>query len=237
MKELQTIPTLRQERGCGYPQIGGTYLFGGIGISLVCDRLPLEIGVCNCCGETIRFFRGIQQINPLALWGVHDGSECTCPPICPLCHPEKHEAPCFFMWVGQDYSMKSFAKEAFEMGVSKRISVIPKDLEIGKSWIFLGKTGIITETDLGYDAKKGKTIKANGVFYAFKVTQIQYWIAESDATEEKLKELKDRGITPVIVPETPENQCHFGKTLKRKSKKAKQSESLIPLDQFGNEEE
>jgi len=132
------------------------------------------------------------------------------------------------MWVGSEYTTTSFEQEAFEMGVSKRISVIPKDLEIGKSWIYLGKQGLIKER-VGYDAKKGRVKKVDGVFYAFKVTAIEHWLGESDATEEKVQELLNKGITVVEVPETEVNQDHFGRAVKKRTKKV---ETRIPLDTF-----
>jgi hypothetical protein len=219
------------ERGCGFKHIGGLYLVGG-GMALPCDRLPLEIDECPVCGEIIRFSRGIQKINPLVLWGPHDKKECKCPLQCPLCNPEKkpQDVPSYLMFVGQDYSSNSFISEAKKMGVSKKINNIPKDLIIGKSWVYLARQNMIEDEEVAYHPKKTK--KRDAVFYAFIPQKVEYFMEKKkkeDYTPEEIEEVKEckkRGITIVWVERTPENEVHFTKRSRKrgaipKSKKEK----------------
>jgi hypothetical protein len=93
------------------------------------------------------------------------------------------------MWVSKIYypTPKDFIDEAVEMGVSKRISYRPLGLRLG-TWILLAhkKVGIGEEP---------------AIFYAFKLESIQYLLWESEATDKWLKELKDAGLEPVIIPD------------------------------------
>lgn len=50
------------KRGCGYRKIGGTYLVGG-GIGVPCDRLPLALDVCLCCGQGIKQALGFTWVD------------------------------------------------------------------------------------------------------------------------------------------------------------------------------
>lgn len=198
----------RLERGCGYRKTHGLYLVGG-GIAHVCDRLPLVIEPCPCCGERPRFSRGIQRIDFPRIYGDHtDGVlECECPKTCPVCWPSSWSHYCdneqhhntWLMWVGKDYTMESFIEEALKIGVSKKIAHIPKDLVVGRDWVFLARKNANPDEPISVTILGHRTQKQDLIFYAFRSQRIEYIITEEEANNTEFVEtLIERGITPVI---------------------------------------
>lgn len=131
---------IEPKRGCGYRKVGGLYLCGS-GMSIPCDMLPLELKQCELCGYEIPFTRAFIWINKKYIQHYsdsHDKKKCSCLKItdkCPICTPERIQQDKYgLMWVGSIYyTPESFIKEAQQMGVSKRIAKIPKELKIGET--------------------------------------------------------------------------------------------------------
>lgn len=202
-------------RGCGYRTVGSMYLVGG-GMALPCDRLPMGLDECPVCGNIPHFIRSVQKIDPLSMFGPHEKKICKCKSICPLCNPETkpRDIPNYLMWVGSDYTNKSFIKEANKMGVSKKINSLPKDLVVGKSWIYLARQNMIDD-DVAYHPKKTK--KKDAIFFAFVPQKVEYLMEKKKKGEyskeelSEIKECKKRGITIVWVEKTPKNDVHFAK--------------------------
>jgi hypothetical protein len=139
-----------KERGCGARKWHGTYLVG-IGLSVACDRLPIPLEVCPTCNEGLKFNRNPRQINAFKMFGDHVFTQDVSPTdkmlslehikclegYCYVCRPPS-DVPSYIMGVGErHYSPESFCKEAMEMGVSKRIPAISRNLVVGKSVVFL----------------------------------------------------------------------------------------------------
>ena len=132
------------KRGCGYRKVGGLYLvFDAPGMP--CDRLPIIIERCPCCGEGLKFTRGWTWIDPIKLFEGDHGAGCSCDEHCPACYPSKFfaghensfENKAGLLWVGEKfYSVESFLREAADLGVSKRIKAIPRGFIPGKTWVF-----------------------------------------------------------------------------------------------------
>lgn len=208
------------KRGCGYRKVGGIYLVGGFTTS-PCDRLPMEVGHCPVCGAGVHFSRNAAEINPFKLWGEHwvgssmsnidrDMYPCACDP-CFVCNPPDGTA--FIMMVGEAFykTPQDFIKEAQEMGVSKRIASIPKKLKLGETVVYLAHKKACNGNnpqqesllaDNGQARMLDAEVKAEpklGVFAAFIPSKIEKLIWEFDATEDALKDLEKRGITPVII--------------------------------------
>ena len=122
------------KRGCGYRVVGALYLVGEY-IPVDCDRLPYPLGACPVCGAGIKVGRGFTKINPLHLFGIHRG--CIDQHHCRVCAPADQVA--FIMRVGEKPypTPQDFIKEGISLGVSKRISCIPRDLEVGKTAVYL----------------------------------------------------------------------------------------------------
>lgn len=215
-------------RGCGHRKVGAMYLVG-MGLAKPCDRLPFELPeICPCCGAGIKQVRGWTWIDPdKLLGGVHmvpvepgppnslnanlavaaeqGGSQFIklCPENkCPVCRPLRLGKRCGLLWVGKtSYTPGSFIKEALDMGVSKRIGHIPKDLVLGETWVLLGHPETCPpagKVEFGQDLPQARP----GIFYAFQPTAIEKIVTESQSEDQKkMDKLEKRGITPVAVPD------------------------------------
>lgn len=131
------------------------------------------------------------------------------------------------MWVGGKFYGKpeDFTKEAERMGISKRISQIPKELEVGKTWVWLAHRevfppvhGKVLDDDVETDEDCPVALDASltdaeckcgaeptpGIFHAFKPTHIEY-VMKGTETEDELDALEKRGLTIVKVERLGEN--------------------------------
>ena len=199
------------KRGCGYRKIGGLYLVG-TGLAVHCDRLPFVVEVCHVCGQGIKQTLGFTWVDWKEYAGSHEG--CKCVGKCSVCQPDKSKYG--LLWVGKKfYSPKSFVEEAVKMGVSKRISHIPRDLELGKDWILLAHPeGGKKEVEDKNTLTKKKTIKVPAIFYAFRPVAVEKVVTESQAKDkEEMEKLEKRGITPVVVPDSDPD--HKGSVYKK----------------------
>lgn len=214
-------------RGCGYRHVGGLYLCGKY-ISIPCDRLPYPLATCPTCGGGIKVSRGFTKINPYRLWGRHDYSSWDKNSgiyiqrcfdkirPCFICDPRDEVA--FIMGVGEKYYKNpgDFLEEAHQLGISKRIPFIPKELELGKTIVYLAhpKACQVKESAAlqqamaivsGGNTKQPRLVETEkteyklGIFTAFIPQRVEKLIWDKDATPEELEKLEKRGITPVIV--------------------------------------
>lgn len=221
------------KRGCGYRKIGGLYLVSNAGYQLICDGLPMELEPCDCCGFVPQFTRGLQRISwkyilqaernhHIALKARGKAGEiCSCPPICPICHSENQELKSYgLMHVGKKfYTAKEFVREAENMGVSKRISDIPRWLILDETWILLAhdevpKMPLKKLKENGLLEKEPETFRA--VFYAFKPQRVEMPVWENEISNEEIQMLEKRGITPVLLENTPENRKRHKRAQNRK---------------------
>jgi hypothetical protein len=225
-------------RGCGYRKAGKLYLVGG-GIPMPCDIMPLFLNPCECCGYIPTFYRNVQMIFKKYIRDLSKAQhrvECICDPVCPICHTENNDQARYGLMFTSTryYTPESFIEEANRMGVSKAIPFIPKDLELGKTWVLCAysKTPDIDDPDFLeakklWESKRNSLVananepleempeppEKNAIFYAFMPERIEMPIWKKDATEEKLKELEDQGITPIIWDEEDPNAEHHKKRL------------------------
>lgn len=187
------------KRGCGFRKVGSLYLVGE-GLAVACDRLPLWVRNCARCGYAPPFSRGIQRLNSGWLSRDHHPHEkCTCGLACPICTPLDQDYA--LMHVGAKYyTPRSFIKEAELHGVSKAISSLPKWLVLNHTWVLLAhQKHMVMQKGFCVDHKPA-------VFYAFKARRVEKLIWESEAKPWKLEQLKDKGLTPVIIKDgTPQH--------------------------------
>lgn len=193
---IQTV--VEKQRGCGFKKPGGLYLIGGASSSSCC-RLPFPLTVCSCCGQGVKFSRGFTWINT-DLFNAHAMNTC-----------ELKETNCIMtlrnlriglMWVGESFykTPQHFINEAWHLGISKRISQLPKDCEPGKTWIALAHRKCITEFSAGAEFKM-----VPGVFMIFKLTAVQY-VVNGKETEQELQKLQDKGIDLIRVKREGQQQ-------------------------------
>lgn len=207
---------IEQIRGCGYRKVGGTYLCGEY-ISVPCDRLPLPLTVCPVCGQGIKVSRGFTEINPYRLWGMHQDCRDRLRP-CFLCDPQDQPAYIMLVGAGNYKNPDDFLDEARSMGISKRIPFIPRDMELGKTVVYLAHPkacevkqpvalqqamAIVeqSETNRPRLLETEKIEKAMGIFCAFIPKRVEKLIWESEAIPEELEKLEKRGITAVKIPD------------------------------------
>jgi len=203
-------------RGCGFRKVGGMYLCGEYSSS-PCDRMPFPLTTCPVCGQGIKVSRGLTKVNPYRLWGTHRDCQDPHRP-CFMCdHPDTHA---YIMLVGKTHykTPEDFMGEALAMGISKRIPFIPKDLELGKTVLYLAHPRAVdvtvplalqqamavvesAETNQIPLLQTERAEKKLGIFCAFIPQRVEKLISESKATPEELQKLGKRGITPVIVPD------------------------------------
>jgi len=210
--------SIEAKRGCGFRKVGGLYLVGD-GLGVTCDRLPYSVGVCRVCGEGIRPARGVRWLDGKEFFGgnckalIRDvdsgqlegylGSPCH-ELHCPICYSDELSLV-GLMWVGEKFypTPEVFEQESARLGVSKRISAVPKEIEIGKTWILLVHPRAMRKKvhakQVDGMGRVETTAYSPGIFHAFKVSRIERIVTDLTGQEE-IEKLKKRGITPVIVP-------------------------------------
>ena len=175
------------KRGCGFRKISRKgrvfYYLCGSGFSLPCDRLPFRLKVCPVCGSGLKFHRGFQWLSWKDYAGEHN--ECKCHEKCFVCHPTDEKYG--LMWVGERYyTPKSFVLEAERMGVSKLVSALPKDLQIGKTKVLLAH-------------RRAWKNREPAIFFAFVVRRVEVLVRAEEADEEWVERLRRRGVTVIVV--------------------------------------
>lgn len=206
------------KRGCGYRKIGGLYLVGGE-IGVPCDRLPLALDVCPCCGQGIKQALGFTWVDVAKLvQGVHlvdsktlfnktaTGAEkvpCDCgmyaPKIpCAFCHAPQTMGKAGLMWVGEKFykTPADFVKEGMAMGFSKRIKAVPRGFKVGETYVLLAHPKAVPA-----DIVQGRDNERPGVFYIWLPQRIEKILPESARGSQEAQELEERGITAVFVPD------------------------------------
>lgn len=192
---------IEERRGCGYRKVGGKYIVSN-SIGGPCCRMPIPLCVCPTCNMGIKHTRSYAWIDPKP-WLQEP---CSSKSVCAVADPERLGEKVLLMWVGEKFypTAKDFIDEANRLGVSKRVSAIPKGLEVGKSWIFLAHPKVI-RTD------EGKWLP--GIFRIFQPDAIEQIITQSQAKDSKLMaHLHKSHIRPVIVPDDdPDHQPNVPK--------------------------
>ena len=197
------------KRGCGYRKPGGIYLVGPpTGQS--CCKLPLPLTVCPCCGAGIKPARSWTRVDGSIFIG--DGPPITCMKdfdegiLCPLSNPIRLEK-CGLLWIGEKFykTPDDFLQEANTMGISRRISTVPKEFEPGKTWVLLAHRKGVLKRDPepeDYDMDKGGRLNPGmwnpAIFSVFRPLRIEY-VTTGNESEEDLERLAKRGLTPVVV--------------------------------------
>ena len=169
-------------RGCGYRKVGGMYFAAAPGKGFRCDQLPFVLTECHCCGFTPRVKRGYSYLTS-KYFQPHE--DCRCNSKCPICKPEQYEGERFLvMRISSRYykTPEEYIEEAGTSGVSLRTSSLPKNLELGKTWILLSHAKAGTTTN-----DEGEEIPCPAIFFVFRPEAIEKLIWDKDATDEFFK--------------------------------------------------
>lgn len=191
MIEIKEV--IDHERGCGWRKEGGIYMMSS-GISMPCGKLPIPLDVCPCCSAGIKPSRGWTWFNPRPFV---ENVPCTADrKICHSCILNTPPDKAGLQWIGEKFypTPADWLKEAHELGVSRRVSMIPKNFEVGKTWIFAAHRKCIAD---GEDKWKA------GIFHIWRPDRIEY-VTNGKETQEELEALVKRGITPVKVKRATE---------------------------------
>lgn len=191
--------SVESARGCGYRVAGGLYLVAPA-LAESCSRLPHATHACPTCGAGIHPARGWTWIVPLHLIGLrmHEprAHSMRCPLGMPGMDPGQQGIRAGLLWIGESFypTPASFLEEAAAMGVSRRISKVPRDWKPG-TYVFLGHRKAIMPTRVSM----GEPVEYEpGIVAVFRPTAIEY-VVKGDETEEELAALERRGIEPVRV--------------------------------------
>lgn len=184
-------------RGCGYRKPGGLYLVSG-GMMDACDRLPIALPVCPTCGCGTKPSRGWTWVVPDALLEGHlgpHGSDVHSAG-CPLGAPGRLGERCGLLWIGEAFYARpeDFTREALRMGVSRRITAVPRGFVVGETWVLVGHRKAV----MSWPEDDEQPTYTPGVFHAFRPTAIEYVVKDDDG-DEKLADLEQRGISLVRV--------------------------------------
>jgi hypothetical protein len=252
------------KRGCGYRKVGGLYLVGG-GLSASCDRMPFPLDRCRTCGGGIKFTRGPQWLQP-DFFSVHDELPARIPPpgesrkpgqfftcqdesVCPVCRNSDRDdfGPHLLLWIGRaHYTPEAYLEEGRKLGVSRRLSAMPKGLILGETWVLLAHLDAVPAR-IGDD---GRAICSNceedhsdhadlrcpvsskesfysvkqtpGIFCAFVPRAVELILKQSDATPERVEKEAKRGVTVVAVPD--DDRDHQGSVWDGKDEEDSQPE-------------
>jgi hypothetical protein len=206
------------KRGCGYRKVGGLYMVG-TGAGIACDRLPIPLEICRCCGQGIKQTRGWTWVDIAGLVGGdhmvnmtpeelgHEpengyratARSCDCAQFCPLCHNVASMGRGGLLWIGVQFypTVAHFEAEASRLGISRRITSLPRGFEIGKSWVLFAHAQGTTKP-----GEDGLTIKyVPAIFRVWKPERIERIYKESDRGSEAVQADEKRGISPVFVPD------------------------------------
>jgi hypothetical protein len=176
------------KRGCGYRKGGGIYVVSG-GIAAPCGRLPIPLTVCPCCSQGIKPSRGWTWVDADKL---SEANKCGRSELdCALCPLGTELGRAGLLWVGEQFypTPGHFSAEAAQMGISRRLSQVPRDFKVGDTWVLMAHRKCIGSAAAGWTA---------GVFHIFLPTAIEYVVSDEESPAE-LQKLHDRGFKLVRV--------------------------------------
>jgi hypothetical protein len=205
----------------------------GSGGGIACDRLPIAIEICKCCGQGIKQTRGWTWVDIAGLVGgdhkisiAHGEPEvtpCGCQPFCPLCKNTASMGRGGLLWIGTQFysSVEMFEAEVKALGVSRRITTLPRDFKLGETWVLLAHPkGVIKPCgDL-----QAKYVPA--IFRVWKPERIERIYKESQRDSEAVQADIKRGITPVFVPDNDKD--HQGSVYDKEDETQPQTGSATP---------
>lgn len=187
---------IEAKRGCGYRQIGGIYLVADPGDFASCCLLPQPLDVCLACGHGIKPTRGFQWVTPELVGAISIPAGCL---SCGFAVVMRHASRFGLLWVGTSFYSTpwAFLHEAVNLGVSRRVTSIPKDFTVGEDHIALAHREVYGP-------------QGPGLFMMFRPTRAEIIVRESDFDDpDKQASWAARGLTPIPVPDA--DRDHRGK--------------------------
>ena len=187
------------KRGCGYRKVGGLYLVGE-GSGMACCKMPIVLHVCPTCNQGIKQTRGWSWVDPRPWLQKPCTGTDNQRAICPIWDPNALGEKVGLIWVGEKFypTPEDFAREANQLGISRRIKVIPRGFHVGEHWVFVAHPKAVTSIN----AETGEEEMLPAVFRIFQPSRIEKIITRTmSENADLMADLAERGITPVIVPD------------------------------------
>lgn len=174
--------SVEAKRGCGYRKVGGLYLVSGK-LAAPCCKLPHLLDVCPCCGAGIKQTRGWTWVSPTLLLGLGgcEGSPARAA-LCPASNPAGMGERAGLLWIGRGFykSAEEFSAEVAALGISRRLTAVPRGLVVGKTWVLLAHPGAC-QPDAAVVVPVGEAAKRRaGVFSIFLPTGIELIVKQSE---------------------------------------------------------
>ena len=166
-----------------------------------CDRLPIALEICPCCGGGIKPTRGFTWIEPYRLFkGDHGTTQtvggqpavtygCTCDLFCPVCFPSRffinvengEGIKAGLLWIGKQHypTPKDFLDEGATMGISRRINSIPREFVLGQTWVFFAHLNAIENNGNVIDDPDADKYTP-GIFSAFLPKRFERIVKQSE---------------------------------------------------------
>jgi len=201
-------------RGCGYRKPDKT----GVGIYLVapgtghpCMRLPLPLHSCPTCSGGIKPSRSWTWIEPTKLCA--DAPPCPLEPAgakgrrqlhveCRVCFAG-HAMPAGrhgLLWIGEGFYKQpgDFLAEAQRMGVSRKISAVPKGFKLGETVVYLAHRFAVPPPTVSDDETMRRRLAGEipagtpGVFGIFKPAGVDLVIDDEENVPERATKLAEQ---------------------------------------------
>lgn len=193
------------ERGCGYREQPGALYLCCDGPGRGCGKLPVPLAVCPTCGEGIRPSRSPRMLQePEKLWeslACQGGEQCD---TCPLAEGQ-HIGPALLVWVGESFypTPEAFDREADRIGISRRLTTVPRGFVLGETWVMLAHRKAIPlpavpDEVSDFAAFTQRQDYDPGIFRLFKPDRIEVLVT-GDEPEDVIDDYLKRGLTPVLV--------------------------------------
>lgn len=187
-------------------------------------------GSCSSCGHLHPIGDSCSEYRKM----YHSDSECRDESPCPVCNvpaPGADFGPHLLLWIGRGhYTPEAYLKESRELGVSRRLSAMPKGLVLGETWVLLAHLDAVPPKSPGACSRCGAPANQHGsehdqlrwssptptrsvcgefeapkstpgIFCAFVPRAVELILKESDATPERREKEAKRGVTVVAVPD------------------------------------
>jgi hypothetical protein len=141
--------------------------------------MPFPLDRCRTCGGGVKFTRGHTWLQP-DFFSIHE--ECADHGPCPMCGyigpdadgaiaSDRDFGPHLLLWVGRGhYSPESYLDESHRLGVSRRLSALPKGLVVGETWVLLAHPDAVPprEPKICAQCGLGAALHPDHPGYAFK---------------------------------------------------------------------
>lgn len=124
------------KRGCGYRKVGGLYIVDA-GSGMPCCKMPIPLTVCPCCSAGIKQTRGWTWLDAAKMFPA---TPCSAGAIervaCPAANPAVM-GKVGLLWIGESFYPRpvDFLNEAANLGISRRLSKVPRAYKAGETWV------------------------------------------------------------------------------------------------------